>query len=128
MLNCGLKGRIMLAIKRRLDIIFIVMLVEALLFYRLMWNAISSSPDREVELTAAPDTPMKDFSIQKGRFTKKQLRIILLLLEGKSNSQISLELSVCTRTVEYHLSRIYESLGISSRGEAIIKLIHLFKK
>lgn len=61
-------------------------------------------------------------------FTDRQLKVIHLLLEGKSNKQIALQLGTCTRTVEQHLTYIYQKLKISSRTEAIIKLIHLSKK
>lgn len=61
-------------------------------------------------------------------FTKRELQVIQLLLQGKSTSQIALQLNVCTRAVEYHLTDIYEKLGVCSRVEAIIKLLSLFKK
>jgi hypothetical protein len=51
-----------------------------------------------------------------------------LAANGKSNSQIALQLGVSTRAVELHLTRIYEKLGVSSRAEAIVKLVRLFEK
>jgi len=65
---------------------------------------------------------------EKSEFTEKDLQVIQLLLKGKSNSQIALQLRVSTRAVEHHLTHIYEKLGICSRTEAVIKLIHLFEK
>lgn len=61
-------------------------------------------------------------------FTNKELEVIQPLLEGKSNQQIALQLGVSTRAVEHHLTHIYEKLGVCSRTEAVIKLIHLFEK
>jgi DNA-binding NarL/FixJ family response regulator len=61
-------------------------------------------------------------------FTNRQSKVIRLLLQGKSNKQIALQLGTCTRTVEQHLTFIYQKLKISSRAEAIIKLIHLSEK
>jgi two-component system competent response regulator ComA len=61
-------------------------------------------------------------------FTNKELKVIQLLLDGKSNQQIALQLGISTRAVEHHLTHIYEKLGICSRTEAVIKLIHLFEK
>lgn len=46
----------------------------------------------------------------------------------KNNSHIALQLGVSTCAVELHLTHIYEKLGVSSRAEAIVKLIHLFEK
>ena len=48
--------------------------------------------------------------------------MIALLLQGKSNKQIALELGISSRTVEFHLCHIYEKLGVVSRTEAIIKI------
>ena len=61
-------------------------------------------------------------------FTEKDLQVIHLLLEGKSNKQIALQLGVSTRAVEQHLTHVYEKLDVCSRAEAIIKLIHLYEK
>lgn len=61
-------------------------------------------------------------------FTDKELAVIRSLLDGKSNQQIALQFGVSTRAVEHHLTHIYEKLGVCSRTEAIIKLIHLFEK
>ena len=61
------------------------------------------------------------------KFTEKDLQVIQFLLEGKSNKQIANQLAVSSRAVEYHLTHIYEKLGVCSRVEAVIKLIRLFK-
>src|SRR5687767_4804345 len=45
-----------------------------------------------------------------------------ILLQGKSNKQIALELGITSRTVEFHLRNIYTKLGVASRTEAILKL------
>jgi DNA-binding CsgD family transcriptional regulator len=45
-----------------------------------------------------------------------------LLLQGKSNKQIAVELHISVRSVEFHLSNIYEKLGVSSRTEAVLRL------
>jgi DNA-binding NarL/FixJ family response regulator len=65
---------------------------------------------------------------QKQIFTNREIEVIQLVLEGKSNIQIALELDVSTRAIEHHLTHIYEKLQVCSRVEAIIKLIHLLKK
>src|SRR5688572_8243333 len=45
-----------------------------------------------------------------------------ILLQGKSNKQIALELGISNRTVEFHLRNIYTKLDVASRTEAILKL------
>lgn len=52
----------------------------------------------------------------------REEEVVALLLQGKSNKQIAITLGITTRTVEFHISHIYEKTGVSSRAEAIIKL------
>lgn len=55
-------------------------------------------------------------------FSNKEHEVINLLLQGKSNKQISAELKIRNRTVEFHLTNIYQKLGVGSRAEAIVRL------
>ncbi len=55
-------------------------------------------------------------------FSQREQQVIDLLLQGKSNKQISQALHVAGRTVEFHLSNIYVKLGVASRTEAVLKL------
>lgn len=61
-------------------------------------------------------------------FAERELRVIQLLLEGKSNRLIASQLGLSTRAVEIHLTHIYEKLGVCCRTEAVIKLIRLREK
>lgn len=69
-----------------------------------------------------------DMENQQRQFTDKELEVIRLLQEGKSTQDIALQLGVSTRAVEHHLTHIYQKLGVGSRTEAVVKLIHLFEK
>lgn len=62
------------------------------------------------------------------QFTERELQVINLLIRGESSDRIALRLGVSTRAVEHHLTHIYRKLEVSSRAEAIPKLIHLFEK
>ncbi len=55
-------------------------------------------------------------------FSKREIEVAELLLQGKSNKQIALLLGISEHTVEFHLKNIYEKLGVSSRTEAILIL------
>jgi len=44
---------------------------------------------------------------ENDRFTERENDVINLLIEGKSNKQIALELIISNRTVEFHLGNIY---------------------
>lgn len=60
--------------------------------------------------------------IDRKPFSDREKEVVNLLLQGKSNKQIALELGISTRTVEFHLSNIYARLEVNSRAEAILKL------
>ena len=51
--------------------------------------------------------------------TEREQEVILMLAEGWTNQRMAHELSVSERTVRFHLSNIYDKLGVSSRAEAI---------
>ena len=67
--------------------------------------------------------PITDF--QPPVFTERELQVIQLLIVGKGNKQIALQLGIVTRSVEDHLSHIYVKLNVCCRTEAVVKLIHL---
>jgi DNA-binding CsgD family transcriptional regulator len=51
------------------------------------------------------------------RLTPQELQIALLVTQGRTNAEIGRAIFLSTRTVEFHLSRAYRKLGISSRTE-----------
>lgn len=62
--------------------------------------------------------------LNKYGFTNCELPVAKLMMEGKSNKQIASILKISVSTVEFHLTRIYAKLGVSSRSEAIILIGH----
>jgi DNA-binding NarL/FixJ family response regulator len=51
--------------------------------------------------------------------TDREVEVLKMLSEGWTNLRMANALSVSERTVRFHLSNIYEKLGVSSRAEAI---------
>ncbi len=51
--------------------------------------------------------------------TNREWEVFRLLIEGKSNTEISMELMVGISTVKYHVSNILSKLGVRNRSEAI---------
>ena len=47
----------------------------------------------------------------------RDLGIVRRLLAGRSNDEIAKDLDISRKTVERHLTRLYETLGVSSRAE-----------
>ena len=52
--------------------------------------------------------------------TLRQLEVLKLLGEGRSNKEISAALAIADRTVRAHLTELFRALGVSSRTQAIL--------
>ncbi|MDP6832001.1 MAG: response regulator transcription factor [Alphaproteobacteria bacterium] len=57
---------------------------------------------------------------QSSVLTPRQLEVLALLAEGRSNKAIATELGLSPGTVKVHMTRIFKSLGVSNRTEAVI--------
>jgi len=62
-------------------------------------------------------------SSKEYEFTKREKDIIKLMVLGKRRKQIGAKLFIEESTVKYHLSKIYKKLDVSTRAEAIAKVI-----
>jgi len=47
--------------------------------------------------------------------TQRELQILHLVLEGRTNKAIGVELNVCEKTIEFHLSHIYTKIDVHTR-------------
>lgn len=52
--------------------------------------------------------------------SKRENDVLNLLIQGMSNKQISLHIGISEKTVEKHITSIYQKIGVHSRAEAII--------
>lgn len=53
------------------------------------------------------------------QLTMRELTVLRLLADGKTNKEIGVKLSIAESTVKVHLTHLFEKLGVSSRTEAI---------
>jgi DNA-binding NarL/FixJ family response regulator len=52
------------------------------------------------------------------RLTRRELDVLRLVAQGRSNADVGRELWVTEETVKFHLTKIYRKLGVSNRTEA----------
>jgi DNA-binding CsgD family transcriptional regulator len=57
------------------------------------------------------------------RLTPRQTEILTWVAEGKQNKEISKILAISPRTVQHHLERVYERLGVENRTAAASMLL-----
>jgi DNA-binding CsgD family transcriptional regulator len=67
------------------------------------------------ELLAAGETARKRTAPTSDQLTAQEIQVAELTREGLSNSEIGTRLFISPKTVEYHLSKVFTKLGISSR-------------
>ncbi|MFN8529756.1 MAG: LuxR C-terminal-related transcriptional regulator [Anaerolineae bacterium] len=56
--------------------------------------------------------------------TRQEAVVLALVARGLRNIEIAQELVITTKTVEAHLSRIFDKLGVSSRTQAALYAVH----
>ena len=61
------------------------------------------------------------FMTRLGTLTPQQLRVLMMLRQGKLNKQIAFELDVGETTVKAHVSEILRKLNVASRTQAVIE-------
>jgi ATP/maltotriose-dependent transcriptional regulator MalT len=69
------------------------------------------------ELLATGETVRKRAAQSRYEFTAQEVQIAQLAADGLSNPEIGAQLFLSTRTVEWHLRKVFSKLGISSRRE-----------
>jgi DNA-binding CsgD family transcriptional regulator len=74
------------------------------------------------ELRATGETQAARGPRGSERLTAQETRIANLVADGASNPEIGALMFISPRTVEYHLHKIFQKLGVSSRGEIARRL------
>jgi DNA-binding CsgD family transcriptional regulator len=69
------------------------------------------------ELLATGETARKRTVETADDLTAQEAQIARLARNGRSNPEISTQLFISPRTVEWHLRKVFTKLGISSRRE-----------
>jgi DNA-binding NarL/FixJ family response regulator len=67
------------------------------------------------------------FSVRPGvstvRLTRREHEVVRLVADGRSNDEIGAELGIGTKTVETHLARLFDRVGVGSRTELAMRAV-----
>lgn len=74
--------------------------------------------------TAFTNEQIRDGQAGFVSLTEREQQIVRAVLAGRSNDEIALALGTSRKTVEYHLSRLYERFGILTRVELALRADH----
>jgi len=70
------------------------------------------------------DTDVKEGQLKKvDLLTERELEVLKMAAQGKSNKEISNELFLSVHTVESHFGNIFSKLGVYSRVEAVLEAL-----
>lgn len=72
-----------------------------------------------------PPLPSGETSTSDYRFTPRQIEVLDLLCQGKSNKEIGAALNLSGNTVRTHIAAIFTILGARNRTEAVVSCRHL---
>ena len=76
------------------------------------------------ELLAAGDSPRQPAERAGPDLTPQEVQVCRLAAAGATNAEIATHLFVTASTVEYHLSKVFRKLGITSRRQLATALTH----
>ena len=61
----------------------------------------------------------------KSSLTQRELEVLKLLTDGKTNAQIAKEIIVSTNTIKAHVGKILEKMKVEDRVQAAVKAVRL---
>jgi DNA-binding NarL/FixJ family response regulator len=86
------------------------------LIERVLWGGSGFEP-------TAPVVSLSGAALNgecRQHLTLRQIEVLSLLAEGKSNKEIARDLDIADRTVRAHLTELFQTLGVRSRTQAIL--------
>lgn len=75
------------------------------------------------KVAAKMSTWMQSDSTDSSDLSEREMEVLRLIVAGKTNQEIGLELGISPRTVEKHVDSVYTKLGVSSRVEAAVSAV-----
>lgn len=86
------------------------------------WGAVPFAERARAELLTTGETARKRTADTLSDLTPRERHVASLAASGLTNAEIAGQLFVTTSTVEFHLSRVFRKLGITSRKQIAARL------
>jgi DNA-binding NarL/FixJ family response regulator len=77
------------------------------------------------ERLASPPTPPPRQEKPTEALTGREVEVLTLLAEGRSNREIALALDISPHTAKFHVDRILAKLDASSRTDAVVRAVRM---
>ena len=61
--------------------------------------------------------------LESDQLTEREMEVLRLMAQGRSNEEIAESLCVTERTVRFHVSNLFAKLQVTSRIETVVKAI-----
>ncbi|MCL6587922.1 MAG: response regulator transcription factor [Anoxybacillus sp.] len=74
----------------------------------------------EPEVTGKMMNSMRKLSLPHEQLTSREMEVLLLIAQGKTNQEIAEELFISLKTVKVHVSNILAKLDVQDRTQAVI--------
>jgi ATP/maltotriose-dependent transcriptional regulator MalT len=71
------------------------------------------------------DKPAREYNEPVEALTSRELDVLTLVADGRSNRDIASVLAISDHTVKFHLASIFGKLGVSTRTEAVQRGLRL---
>jgi predicted ATPase/DNA-binding CsgD family transcriptional regulator/Tfp pilus assembly protein PilF len=78
---------------------------------------LNTLPEPDLPLSR-PSAPPKQALVYPAGLTVRQVEVLCLVAQGLTDAQVAEQLVISPRTVNFHLTSIYNKLGVSSRSAA----------
>jgi DNA-binding NarL/FixJ family response regulator len=79
----------------------------------------------ELGIKGIPRGPRPTTRANPANLTRQQLKILQLVIQGRSNADIAALLFRSTKTIDHHVSAILAKLGVHNRTEAVREALRL---
>jgi DNA-binding NarL/FixJ family response regulator len=80
---------------------------------------LRADPASAKPLSSTPGTV--DTLVFDGLLTRRELEVLRLLCEGRTNRAIANDLVISIGTVKFHVNRIFSKLRVANRAEAVAR-------